>query len=752
MLGWLAAAAAPILIHLWMRHAHRDMPWAAMEFLREAIKRNARRLKLQQWILLAVRTLLLLLLALAAAKPYLSGWTILSGAPGVHRVLVLDASFSMGYRAGEETLFARSQELARELVAGARAGEVFSLLVMADPPRAIIAEPVADTGRVAQQIAAIQPTATSAGLADTLELVEETVAKAEQSDRSLARHEVLFFTDLTKTTWQAATTGDNADESNEAVQAQLAALGERATLRVVDVGARGAGNVAVRNLHLAESLATTAAPLRLECEVANHADEPAESVVVELLADGAAIDEQTVSLPARSARTLSFQASIREPAWRQFTARTAGDPLPIDDEAHVAIDVRRRLRVLLVEGQPQAARYLAHALDPGGATTSPLEPVVVPESALAETPLDDFACVFLCDIAQFTPQEARLLENYVRRGGGLVLFLGERVQAEAYNEVLAEESSMAPWAVRTASFRTGQGPILRSNTGQGPMLRLASTTAAADSEPAKSLLPATIGALTSSTEFGLNSLEYRHPIAAAFRGRERAGLLSTPVSRYFQLRPATDRGAEVAIALPSGDPFLVTHRFERGRVAMIATTASLDTIDPATSQPWTLLPAWPSFLPIVRELVSYTTAGSRDQTSITVGEAMTGLLSANWSATSISIERPDGRVDTIPVERVAAQSSWAYASTDVPGVYVAKATGGGEPLAMVAVNVVAAESDLARVDPATLAPALNMRVGESALAGGLASDTSLHRWLLYAVLGLLLLDSLLAYVFGGRSA
>src|SRR4029078_11162778 len=70
MLGWLAAAAAPLLIHLWRRHRYRESPWAWMQFLLAAMRKNARRLQLQQWLLLAVRTLIILLVVLAVAEPY----------------------------------------------------------------------------------------------------------------------------------------------------------------------------------------------------------------------------------------------------------------------------------------------------------------------------------------------------------------------------------------------------------------------------------------------------------------------------------------------------------------------------------------------------------------------------------------------------------------------------------------------------------------------------------------------------------
>src|SRR5580698_9878312 len=70
MLGWLAAAAAPILIHLWNKRKYREVPWAAMEYLLAAMRKNARRIQLEQWLLLAVRTLLIVLLVLAVAQPY----------------------------------------------------------------------------------------------------------------------------------------------------------------------------------------------------------------------------------------------------------------------------------------------------------------------------------------------------------------------------------------------------------------------------------------------------------------------------------------------------------------------------------------------------------------------------------------------------------------------------------------------------------------------------------------------------------
>src|SRR5271165_4565584 len=94
LLAGLAAASIPILIHLLNRRKFRETPWAAMRFLLAAIRKNSRRIRIEQWILLAVRTLLVLLVVSAMARPFLESLGALPILAGrrTHHVLVLDGS------------------------------------------------------------------------------------------------------------------------------------------------------------------------------------------------------------------------------------------------------------------------------------------------------------------------------------------------------------------------------------------------------------------------------------------------------------------------------------------------------------------------------------------------------------------------------------------------------------------------------------------------------------------------------------
>ena len=63
------AIAGPTLIHLLNRRRYRTQPWAAMQFLRNAVKRNRRAVQIRDLILLALRTLAVLFFVLAMAQP-----------------------------------------------------------------------------------------------------------------------------------------------------------------------------------------------------------------------------------------------------------------------------------------------------------------------------------------------------------------------------------------------------------------------------------------------------------------------------------------------------------------------------------------------------------------------------------------------------------------------------------------------------------------------------------------------------------
>jgi hypothetical protein len=480
MLGWLAAAAAPIVIHLWNKRKHREIEWAAMEYLLAAIRKNSRRIRVEQWLLLAIRTSIVVLAVLAVAGPYVQNFAgaFAVGEP-THKVLVIDSSYSMDYRTNK-TQFERAKQLAKQVVEQSSAADGFTLVQMGAPPRVVISSPVSESGTIAEEIENLELSHCGADLPAAMAQIDEMIQLAKAEQPNLGHAQVYFFTDLGSNTWKSA-----ADAGTKR-------LASEANLFIVDVGQNQTENIALNSLRCVEPYATANRPLHFEAQITNYGRQPRKQNV-QWWINGERVREETVELAAGRQQAVGLEWKFDRAGNYAIEVRTPGDALEIDNHRWVSLDVRPKVNVLVVngDGSQQAPRQLVSALNPeSDPAESPIHVEVASESALSEHDLSRYDAVFLSNVGQVTPAEAQILSRYANAGGSLVFFLGDRVQAERYNQELG-------------GGREGSVRLL----------------------PAEPLRPSEVA------QFTIDPLGYSHALVAEFAGNERAGLLTTPISK-----------------------------------------------------------------------------------------------------------------------------------------------------------------------------------------------------------------------------
>lgn len=718
MLGWLAAAAVPILIHLWNKRKYREVRWAAMEYLLAAIQKNSRRLRVEQWLLLAIRTAIILLVVLAVAGPYLeqAAAPFIAGRP-THKVIVLDGSYSMAYRSTDQTRFDRAVELVSEIVDQSRQGDAFTLILMASPPRVIVGTPSFSPRDFLLEVQNLKLQHTGGELPSTLAQVEDILATATREESRLVQHEVYFLTDLGRTTWHAAVTSGND------ARLKLGRIAELAKLWLVDLGQPRTENLAIADLRSNQALFTTADEIDFEITVKSFAAET-QRRKVEFIVDGQRMSEETLEVPAAGEAAVSFRHRFQAPGDHTVEARLAGDSLAIDDHRWLSVPVKEAIETLIVNGEsnPRAANYLRFALDPDGgrdgetAARRPVHTTVIAETALLEMDLSRYDCIFFSNVGQFTRGEAQVLSAYLKGGGGLVFFLGDRVLADRYNQELGGQNG-------------------------------------------ERLLPVLLEQPVVSSQYAFDPLGYRHPIVAVFRGNEDAGLLQTYIAQYFRMRVLNEKQSQADVAaafIPTGDPAIVTEPIHRGRVTVVALPASLESVDSMTKTPWTLMTATQSFQPIVQEILAWTLRGQNLGRNTLVGEPIGAAAPLAAADTSIALSTPDGRFQQVRVTAEREETRWSFGDTWWSGIYEAELPISGTTNQLFAVNLDTSESDLAKVAldelPEGITPLGEWQDVDESSSVALPARGGLQRPLLYAALALLLIESCLACYLGYRAS
>ena len=151
------AAAGPLVIHLLNRRRFRTVKWAAMDFLREAVQRNRRILEIRDLLLLALRTLAVLLFGLALARPFFSNSAgSLEDRQPLHAILMLDNSRSMSYESLGGSLLDRAKLQARQYLEKLPAGSRATIIPGCGHSAAISHEPYANLEAAAEAIGKIE--------------------------------------------------------------------------------------------------------------------------------------------------------------------------------------------------------------------------------------------------------------------------------------------------------------------------------------------------------------------------------------------------------------------------------------------------------------------------------------------------------------------------------------------------------------------------------------------------------------------
>jgi hypothetical protein len=602
MLVGVAAAATPVLMHIAHRRKFKRVDWGAMGFLQDMLARRRGRLSLDNWLLLLIRAAILACLALALARPQ---WMGLAGggerimrSGRVAAVLCFDDSLSSQAVSNGVTDLERMKALAQAYLDTLRPGDEVSIVRLSQVGGAL-PEPLYDLGAARDLIDAIQPTALAS---------DQAVLLGAGLDR-LARHfnpaaELVLISDGRADGWGEA---QRFTVLTRRLRPAGVAVGGRDAPQLVvlaPVAGTTLGDLAITDLTLDRGLVAEGTAAVARVRVTRAGQVPVAGVRLRLARDGRVIEERDLPTDLGTGTEIAVPLRFPTAGSRVIEATLAGvrDALPMDDRRALAVEVERRLPVLLVEGQAADEALggplglVAAALDPVGRGEGLFAPRRILAARLDETALAGVRVVILGDVAALDATATAALERWVAAGGGLLIVPGPGTDPDLANRL---------W------WRGGDG-LLPCALG-----------AAQDLAPGREPVGPDLG----------------HPAMGGFQGTDAGAWSGASVRRRFALDLGGGREAGVAmtarlLSLADGSPLVVERQRGLGSAVFIAT--SLDGT-------WGDLPFCPAFVPLVRGLAAHLGATVLPPRNLGAGERLAWIGSSEGATCA----GPDGRPVTL---------------------------------------------------------------------------------------------------------
>ena len=437
--GFLAAALVvvlPIIIHLLFRQRARTVQVGTLRFLLQVVRENRRRQRIQQWMLLSLRMLAVLLLALLFGRPY---WDQ-SQFRGLDQevVLIVDRSASMHARdSAGETSFDRA------IVSAKR--ELSQL-----DDNVIVHVAVSDAAGVMEippdQLWQTVPTQAATDLGLAYSWARDLVAASGRATRK-----IVMITDL---------------QQSGLPRTPMQQLPEGVDFAIRDVGDSLIQNVAIESV---ESLSTEIHPERqvsVRIVLRNHGPIPVRNLTatceVEHVSGVRFSGERQVDISGHGNVVVAFPLAITtDGLYKGRVAINSADALAFDNERWIAFEARHPDRVLLIDGQSGSFNFdnetyfLETALrlqteEIEGKMRSFEVERIAWEASKEIPPLDGFRSVVLANVRSLSARDGEQLNAYVRQGGSLLIFAGDQVSKESLSEL--QKQRVLPGIIGDASM------------------------------------------------------------------------------------------------------------------------------------------------------------------------------------------------------------------------------------------------------------------------------------------------------------
>jgi hypothetical protein len=671
-------ALIPLLVHLFDRRRPRPHPFGAISFVLRSQKRTASRLRLRRLLLYALRTLILLALPIALARPEIKkADAVSSGSGPMATVIVLDASLSMRWRDTRgltaESLFDKAKNEAKAAVRDLQPEEPATALVCGPSPQ----PPLPLSFERPKMLSLLDDATVTYGAADSSRCLE--LAARALEDSPLPGKRIVLVSDFTASSLRTeAPLPTVQGPKGERIRPEV-------VLRDAAQGLEQLPNRALLDVKVEPAPQVDPRAFQFTFTARNFSDDALKDVELQLRVNGHTVTKGFFDLPARGTGQKSLTHRFEGSGVAVVEGVLSGDALAEDDVKTVVLPVPRELTALVVNGAPSPQKFRDEAFFTEAAlqaTGSPVRAVVRDTEAAFRETFSNYDVIFLLNVEAPKADVAEKLKQFVKDGHGLFISMGDRVDPEAWNQALG---TLLPRRLKL--YKTAVEPGAQD---------------------------------VGSRAARLSSVAAEHPVLSPFTGRAREGLMSARFSRYMLLEPevAGAESSQVLASLDDGAPALVSARRGRGQVLLFTSTVDRD---------WSDFAIRTSFLPLMQRVAAWLSGSLEEHEELKVHVGETATFEAGASSGDVTLTGPEGELKVMR----QPDGSLATAPVPAPGAYVAHADGNVVPSLSFAASLDPAESDLTRLKP----DELKSFFGDDAVKGtgsGTESKAPIWTWLIVA--------------------
>jgi len=568
--------------------------FSTLRFLKQLEKREMNRLRLKRLLLLLIRTLIVISIVLAFSRPTIRGY--LPGAElSTSAIILLDNSLSMQINDEGILLFDKSIHAAREILATFNKND--RLIVLPSVQNEM--DNINRIEWIGPKNVDLEEINISYQLSDLKLEVKEAI-ELLNNDES-ANKELFIISDFQGNS--TVNIGEDIDELTEDLHIYLIELTSNEP------------NYSISRVDIISKVLREGSSARLGIEVQSNSKKSSE-VRLDLFIEGVRVGQSIVNPSADNSIISEFSVPIKSSGFISGFAELENDALIADNRRYFHLYIPERIRVLAV-GSENDLYFTVAALRSTLRDRTGSELRIIRPTEIRKVFLDDFDVILLSALPEQSSRFAEQLKEFVKVGGGLLIFPGNEFDMKRYNESFSSELNLP----KMTGIARGE-EILKEYTSIG-------------------------------------TINWEHPLFAGIFSENKTDLNYPKIKKYYMIGERTN--GEVLAKLVNDRPFISEFRLGEGHIIMMLTSPSLD---------WSDFPLKGLWVPFISRAVEYAMTGqSSFIDSVAAGRKLLFDMDLQKPGINLMVKTPDGRSFAILPEPKGNKFQAIFDKVDLPGTY-----------------------------------------------------------------------------------
>lgn len=510
----LIAASIPVLIHLFNLRKLKKIEFSTLAFLKELQKNKIRKIKLKQWLLLALRVLIVLLLIMAFARPTLEGVAIggTTSAAKTTAVFILDDTYSMSVVDGKGSYFNQAKGTIHELLRQLQEGDEAALVLVSDKGKEEIA-PTSNLKEFAKTIDNVQLSYTSGTIHNSIIKAGDILSRSKNFNK-----EIYLLSDFQ--------TGSLGKENTYSDLSRI--LNNKIKLYSFNYSGKEVYNIGIDDLKLNTQIFEKNKPVNFAITVTNYSNRTAQNIVVSIFLNGERSSQQSVTLNGGESKVVNMEAAPKETGFVDAVAEIEDDDIMQDNKRYINLYIPKEVPVIIFSDNPNDDDFIQLALNASN-ESSALNITVKNLDQISSFNLSQYDAVILIPSGNLA--SADKIKAYVQGGGGLLLLPGSTPNLQSFQQVTQSLNIPSPQAL-AGKVNEGANPISFEN------------------------------------------VEYNHPIFQNLFLKEDKRKIESP-DIYAHYKISTQGRGQNIITLPDGSSFLSEYKIGKGNIFLFNTSPVL---------------------------------------------------------------------------------------------------------------------------------------------------------------------------------